>query len=237
MVYKKLFLGLLIILLLIYFSATILYNPKYVLYIKPLIIPSFIIFAILNKKQSLTKEYLFFVLFFYLGETFMLLCDKNIIFLRVALLSYFTSYMALINLAYPFVKSVNLIKMVRTYNMFIVLLYCFFLFIVLSIIFDSVNDKYVTIIVVFNAISALILTITAFFFLGTQHNKKSSLYFFGALSIVLSDIYSSMVNYYLDNFILNFIERLLHFTGFFLIYLFTIEKSKPSEIEFNEKEV
>uniref|UniRef100_UPI00374D0B1F hypothetical protein n=1 Tax=Flavobacterium sp. TaxID=239 RepID=UPI00374D0B1F len=69
---KNLFLGILSAVLIIYFSASFLYDPKYVFFVKPLIIPFFLLFIYLENKYQLSKKYLFFVLFFYLGETTLL---------------------------------------------------------------------------------------------------------------------------------------------------------------------
>lgn len=70
------------------------------------------------------------------------------------------------------------------------------------------------------------LIITSVVYLSSKNNKKAVLYFFGSISIIFSDIFSALAVYYLDYFALSYIERILHFFGFLLIYLFMIENKE-----------
>jgi hypothetical protein len=58
------------------------------------------------------------------------------------------------------------------------------------------------------------------------------LYFLGGISLILSDVFSAINVYYLDILEINLLEVILHFVGFYLIYLFIIEKAKPNEVEY-----
>lgn len=72
------------------------------------------------------------------------------------------------------------------------------------------------------------LFVTSVVYISAKNNKKAVLYFFGSISILLSDVFSALAVYYLDYFALSYIERILHFFGFLLIYLFMIENKEKA---------
>ncbi|WP_310555440.1 hypothetical protein [Flavobacterium sp.] len=223
---KNVFLGISILFVLIYFSASILYDTKYVVYIKPVIIPAFICYAFCAFKERLNSHYLIFVFFFYAGEIGILFMEQSPIMYKFGLLFYFFSYLSLINLAYPYIKFVNLIKEIKLYSFFIFLLLTVLLVFILKIIFDSEIDFYLNTIIVLNALSAIFLVVTAFILLQEIFNRKTVYYFFGVFCIFFSDVISAVNFYLLDDFYLNLLERVLHFSGFFLFYLFIIQKEE-----------
>ena len=230
--FKNLFLGLFITTLTIYFGAAFFYDPKFVLYIKPLIIPFFFLFSIFHKKINFSLEYLIFVLFFYLGENCILFMEKIPDLFKMGLIFYLGSYMFLIWMSLPYLKKLNFRNVLKGYTVLVVLLNGCFLILIMYIVTKSLNNNLLNCIVLLNAVSAIILSICSVLYLSTQFNQKSVFYFFGAFSIILSDVFSALVTYYLQDFKLNFIERFLHFAGFVLIYLFYIEKDKTSEIDY-----
>jgi hypothetical protein len=213
-------------LLLLYFGASFLYDPKYVIFIKPLIIPLFILYICFDSKLILNKGYYYFVAFFYLGETAMLFLEYSNFFMRTALLLYLFSYLSLVLIAFPFIKHTNFKKTLRGYTLFVVLLNSFFLVLIVFILIEAIPDEFVDFLVLLNALVALMLIITSVLYLCAKNNKKAVLFFFGSISIVFSDIFAALSVYYLDYFALNYIERILHFFGFLLIYLFIIENKK-----------
>ena len=221
MYFKKLSFG---ILLLAYFSASFLYDSKYVVFIKPLIIPCFCLFFYSKNKQTLPKKYLLFVLFFYLGETGLIFMDNLPFLYKTSMVFYSLSYLCLINLAYPFVKSLNLLTEIRIYELIIFSLIISVLVFVLTIVFDYETNLFLNIIIVLNAVFAITLIIISFLYLKETFNKKSISFFFGVFCIFLSDIISALNFYYLEDFKLNFLERMMHFLGFYFIYLFAINK-------------
>lgn len=194
------------------------------MYTKLLIIPIFILYAFSENRQKLSINYLCFVAFFYLGETFLLYHEGRPIFYVLALTLYFLSYLTLAILAFPYLKSLKLLNYVKTNTIFIFVLICCFLGIVISIIFKNISTIYLNLIILLNAIAALLLIITTLIYLRIEFTKKSIYYFFGSFSIFFSDTISALVVYFMDDIILNFMERILHFLGFFLIYLFQIQE-------------
>ncbi len=218
----------------LYFSASYLYDSKWVVCIKPLIIPLFLLFAFLRNKEIFTRKYIFFVLFFYSSETLMVFSTAHTALVKYALVFSFFTYLSLINIVFDVVKNSNFKKIIKGYNLFVVLLNIFFLVLVVLILISTL-DEYTNYIVILNAFSAILLAIAAIIFLSTLNSKKAILYFFGAFTIILSDILSALVFYYLEDTFLNFADRILHFLGFYLIYLFAVEnKNNHQIIEYKE---
>lgn len=230
---EKFFLGFLFLLVAAYFSAIFfLQGTNYVFYIKPLIIPVFFGYAILKNALVFPKRYFFFVFLFYLGETLMLLSDNSKTILHLALVLYIMFYFALINLSWPLINSTYLKKIFTGVTLFVILLNAFFLFLIVYIIIESTSDTITNFITILNAFSALLLMISAVVYLSIDASKKSMLYFLGGISLILSDVFSAINVYYLDILEINLLEVILHFVGFYLIYLFIIEKAKPNEVEY-----
>lgn len=222
---QSLLLGLLLVLILIYFSASFLYDSKFAVYVKPLIIPCFCLYLYFERNEKLSKKYFLFVLFFYLGETALLFMDNLPFLYKTSMFFYLLSYLCLINLAYPFVKSLNLLSEIKIYELIIFSLIISVLVFVLNVIFDSETGLFLNTIIVINAISAIFLMIVSFLYLKETFNNKSINFFFGAFCIFFSDIISALNFYYLEDFKLNFLERILHFLGFYLVYLFSLNKT------------
>ena len=212
-------------LLLSYFCADILFDPKYVVYIKPFIIPTFILYAYKSNKK-LIFNYLIFASFFYVNETLLLFWEDSVPLYKTALIASFFSYLALINLGYSSLKSKTLFSLPKGYSLFILILNCIFLIAVLYIITTSINDFVLTVIIVLNAMVAVFLGATAVIYLGKFGNTKAYLYFFGAFALIFNDIFAAIGSYLIDNIVLNTLDRILHFTAFFVIYVFAITQKK-----------
>lgn len=212
-------------LLLSYFCADILFDPKYVVYIKPFIIPTFILYAYKSNKK-LIFNYLIFASFFYVNETLLLFWEDSVPLYKTALIASFFSYLALINLGYSSLKSKTLFSLPKGYSLFILILNCIFLIAVLYIITTSINDFVLTVIIVLNAMVAVFLGATAVIYLGKFGNTKAYLYFFGAFALIFNDIFAAIGSYLIDNIVLNTLDRILHFTAFFVIYVFATTQKK-----------
>lgn len=230
---EKIILVLLLLLVAAYFcSIFFLPGTKVVFYLKPLFIPIFLLYAILKNGFVFPKSYFLFVLFFYIGQTLMLFCDNSGIFLQFALIFYALFYSALINLALPEIRGRYLKKIFTGLTAFVISLNAFFLFLIVYIMFETTTDTITNFIAIANAIAALILMICAVIYMSIDASKKSFLYFIGAMTLILSDVFSAINAYYLYVFTLNILELILHFFGFYLIYLFILEKVKPDENDF-----
>ncbi|MDI1316951.1 hypothetical protein [Flavobacterium sp.] len=230
---EKVVFTVLVLLIGTYFSALFfLPGNKVVFYLKPLFVPLFLVYAILKNGFVFPKPYFYFVLFFYLGQTFMLFSDNSGRVLQLALVFYVMFYFALINLSLPLIRGKHFKTVFTKLTTFVILLNAFFLFLIVYIMFETATDIIVNYIAIFNATAALALMICAVVYLSSETDKKSFLYFCGAITLILSDVFSAINVYYINVFTLNILEIILHFGGFYLIYLFVIEKGKPDEIDF-----
>ena len=227
---KKILLIFPVALIVIYFCTGIFFDPKDVIYIKPFIVPSFIIYALANNYNNFTTNYSIYVLFFYINEILLLFWIDSIELFRVALIASFFCYLSLINLGYKSIKNKNLYTFPKGFTLFILLLNCVFLASILYILISAIGDIYLNIILIFNAIAAVILGVTAVLYLGKFTGRKSYYYFFGSFALIFNDIFAAIVTYFIDNNFLNTLDRLLHFTSFVLIYLFIIKDKKKFEI-------
>jgi hypothetical protein len=210
----------------IYFFAGILYDPEYIKYTKPFIIPSFLLYAFLKNGKKFNLNYYLFVALFYLNEVLLLYWEDSIKLFRTALIASFFCYLTLFKMGYNVIKNKNVYNIPKGYTLFTLLLNCFFMFAVLYILISEISDIYVNIIIVFNVIITIILSITAVLYLGRFGERKTYYYFFGVFALIFNDVFAAIGIYFMDNVFLNSLDRLLHFVAFYLIYLFVTSKSK-----------
>jgi hypothetical protein len=146
----------------------------------------------------------------------------------------FFCYLSLINLGYKSLKNKNLYTIPKGYTLFILLLNCLLLALILYILISAIGDIYLNIILIFNAVVAVLLGITAVLFLGRFSNRNAFYYFFGSFALLFNDIFAAIVTYFIDNPVLNTIDRILHYTSFILIYFFIISRKKEVEVPMKE---
>ncbi|SHG23984.1 hypothetical protein SAMN05444396_106189 [Flavobacterium segetis] len=218
-----------IFLLVIYFCAGVFYNPAYVIYIKPLIIPSFLVYAVKSNITNLSKNYFLFVFFFFLQEILLLFWQDSLQFFRAALIASFCCYIALILLGYKSIKNKEIQIFPSGYTLFILGLNCVFLVAIIFILASAISDEFLNIIIIFNAITAILLGATAVTYLGKYGDSKAYYFFFGAFALIFNDVFAAVATYFVQNIFLNALDRILHFTSFYLIYLFMISTKKKVE--------
>ena len=153
---------------------------------------------------------------------------------RIALIASFFCYLSLINLGYKSIKNKNLYTFPKGFTLFILSLNCILLALIVYILISAIGDFYLNVILIFNAIVAVLLGVTAVLYLGKITNKKSYYYFFGAFALIFNDIFAAIVTYFMNNFVLNTIDRVLHFASFILIFLFVIENNYNSQNKLSE---
>lgn len=223
---KKVLLILPILSIIAYFCAGILYKSEQILFIKPIIIPSFLLYIIATSYTKLSYNYYIYSLLFYINEFLLLFYQNSIHLYRAALLASLFCYLALTNLGYNFIKNKTIFKFPKGYTLFIYSLNISFLMVIVYILIDSISDIFLNIILVFNAISAILLGIIAVICLSKFTENKMYYYFFGAYALIFSDVFGAINIYYVENNFLNSLDRILHFASFFLIYKFTTTDKK-----------
>ena len=217
--------------LVVYFCAGILFEPALVVYIKPLIIPSFMIYAIISNNQKLSKYYFLFIFFFYLNETLLLQWEHSLQLYRAALIASFCGYFTLAFLGYRSIKNADIQIVPSGYTLIILGINCFFLLTIIYLLASVITDEYINVIIIFNAISTIVLGATAVLYLGKFGDKKAYYYFFSAFSLIFSDVFAAIGIYYVDNIFLNTLDRVLHFACFYLVFLFVITvRKKENEV-------
>ena len=217
--------------LVVYFCAGILFEPALVVYIKPLIIPSFMIYAIISNNQKLSKYYFLFIFFFYLNETLLLQWEHSLQLYRAALIASFCGYFTLAFLGYRSIKNADIQIVPSGYTLIILGINCFFLLTIIYLLASVITDEYINVIIIFNAISTIVLGATAVLYLGKFGDKKAYYYFFSAFSLIFSDVFAAIGIYYVDNIFLNTLDRVLHFSCFYLVFLFVITvRKKENEV-------
>jgi len=218
------------LLLVVYFCAGILFEPNNVIYIKPFIIPSFMIYAIKSNGQKLSKYYFIFVFFFYLNESLLLLWEHSLQLFRAALIASFCGYFTLAFLGYKSIKNSDIQTVPSGYTLFILGINCVFLLTIIYLLASVITDDYINIIIIFNAISTIILGATAVLYLGKFGDTKAYYYFFGAFALIFNDVFAAVGTYFVGNIFLNSLDRILHFACFYLIFLFVVTKRKKENI-------
>lgn len=213
----------------IYFCAGIFFDPNLIIYIKPLIIPSFLLYALVNNYNKFNPNYYLFVVLFYLNELLLLFWEDSAQLFRMALIASFFCYLSLINLGYKSIKKIKIDTAPSAFTLFILTLNVVFLCAILYILISAIGDEYLNIILVFNAIATVFLGVTAVLYLGKFADKKAFYYFFGSIALIFNDIFAAIGTYFVENVILNTFDRLLHFTSFYLIYKFMITDKKKAK--------
>jgi len=152
--------------------------------------------------------------------------EDSVQLFRTALIASFFSYLAVVNLGYNSINTEKLYTLPKGFSLWILVLNVVFLIAILYILMSVIGDSFLNFILIFNAIAALFLGITAVLYLGKFADKKAYYYFFGAFALIFNDIFAAIETYFINNIILNTFDRVLHFTSFFLIYLFIINDKK-----------
>jgi len=223
---KRVLLSITIVLLIVYYCAGILFDPSLVIFIKPFIIPSFIAYAAVANGTKLVWNYMLFVSFFYVYQLLILFWEDSAHLFRGAMVASFFCYLFLIRLGYRSIKSSKLYTLPSGFTLFILVLNCLLLLLILYVLISAIGDQYLNIILVFNAVITVFLGITAVLYLSKFGDKKAYYYFFGAFALIFNDIFAAIGTYFVNNIVLNSIDRILHFGSFYLIYLFVVSKKK-----------
>lgn len=216
-------------LLVVYFCAGVFFSPALVIYIKPFIIPTFIIYMLNNNFKKLTLNYYLYAILFYINELLLLFWEDSVQLYRIALIASFFCYLALVNLGYNSIKTEKLYTVPKGISLFIFAINCLLLAAMLNVLISAVGDSYLNIIMIFNGIVALFLGATAVLYLAKFTDRKAYYYFFGAFALIFNDVFAAITTYYIDDVVLNTFDRVLHFASFYLIYLFAITDKKKVE--------
>lgn len=232
---NKLILILPLLLFLIYFGAGIFYDAKYVIYIKPFILPSFMMYAAITHADKMTIQFYFFVLFLYIGDMLILFGYNYLVPLQIALISKFLCYIMLVFLGKEAISTNTIRTIFSGFTLIIFLLNCVLFFAIVLILLDLIDNVITDVIIVFNSVAAVILGIIAALYLSRDSTFKVFLYFFASYALILGDILGALESYYFESIVLNTADRLLHFVAFYLIYMFCIQANSRTKNNTSER--
>ncbi|WP_111306782.1 hypothetical protein [Confluentibacter sediminis] len=188
---------------------------------KAILIPCFlIVFFIKNKRLNLA--FAAFLMFSFFGDfsTLFLLNDSNT---NTSNIMYLFGYLVLIVISISKFKLADVDKVVGFYLLGILLINGYFLCTLCGILKAVIVDS--TEMVLFGAKSmALIFLVFISFavYLGKQ-TKASILFLIMSICFAFSDILNYVVHYYIYNWSILMIDRLLYVTGLFFAFKYVIE--------------
>ena len=226
--FKNVILIIPIIFLIVYFGADVFYDSKLVIFVKPFIIPSFIIYTLSVNYKKIAVNFYYFAFLFYCGETFMLFGYDYQPVLRLGLISYLLCYLSLVLYVSQYLDKIKVIEIFKGYTLFVFILNIIFFGGILYILLEAIDDVFTNFIVALNTICAILLLICSVLYLSLDGTKNSYLFFFGTIAIITNDIFSALETYYLESSILNILERILHFVAFLLFYMFFVGKTNQN---------
>lgn len=203
-----------------YFSVGIVLNENSVVYAKPFIIPLFVFYVWLKHRKKLPTLFYWFSFFFYVNEVLLLFWQHSNLIYELALIVSFCGYICLCYMGYLSVRKQKISSFSKGYKLLIVLINCMFLLSVFYFLKSIIPEKSLGIIIFFNSLSAISLGVIAVLYLSKVTSKKSYYYFFGAFCLIINDVFAAIGTYYFDDVILNTLDRVLHFSAFYLIYKF-----------------
>ena len=145
------------------------------------------------------------------------------------MIASFCGYFTLAFLGYRSIKNADIQIVPSGYTLIILGINCFFLLTIIYLLASVITDEYINVIIIFNAISTIVLGATAVLYLGKFGDKKAYYYFFGAFALIFNDVFAAIGTYIIENVFLNILDRILHFACFYLIFLFVITDRKKDD--------
>lgn len=200
-----------------------------------IIIPFFLI-AFLIKNKILNLVFISFLLFSFFGDT------SGLFFLNdsttnVSNSMYLFSYMALIVISISKFELASIDKVIGFYLVGILLINGYFLFTLCSMLSTLITDGTEMILFGTKSMALILLVFISFaVYLGKQ-TKESILFLIMAICFAFSDILNYVANYYIYDWSILMIDRLLHITGLLFAFNYIIETNKMTKSIHIEKDV
>lgn len=210
-------------------------NPLFLNASKALFIPFFLIaFSIKNRIVNLV--FIAFLVFSFFGDASGLFLANDSVTMSSNTM-YLFSYIGLIVLSVSRFKLADIDKVVGFYLLGILLINGYFLYTLCRMLSALIADG--TEMMLFGTKSmALILLVFISFavYLGKQ-SKASILFLIMAICFAFSDVLDYVVHYYVYNWSILMIDRLLHIAGLFFAFKYIIETNKASKGVYDDKDI
>ncbi|MFG6687572.1 hypothetical protein ACGK9U_13390 [Mariniflexile sp. HNIBRBA6329] len=235
--YNTLFLCALILLIAVNIVGVFINDALIMKTMMSVFVPVFLIFFFINDK-SLGIAFISFLLFSFLGDTSALLFLDDVL-IEASSVLYILSYFFLLIIVAPKFKFLELNALVGTYLLVVFSIAVYFLYITYSILDVVVPNHNEVLLFGIKSFVLIILTFVSFgVYLNTQ-TKQSILFLTAVVFLGLSVMISSVNLYYLNNWSLELLYRLLYATALYLMFKCITDKEvvtkQPKYIELKEK--
>lgn len=214
------------------FIAAYSENPLLLNVTQVIIIPS-VLMIFYVKHKTLSSIFIAFLLFSFLGDSTSWFLPNNSAANGSNIL-YSLSYLALIAMGIPYLKPTNIDKIVGIYLLLILSINSYFLYTICNMLRSFIADGTEMILFGAKSMALLILVFISFAVYLSAQTKASILFLIMAICFVFSDILNYVTHYYIYNWSILMLDRLLHITGLFFAFKFMVEETHllPKKVYF-----
>lgn len=229
----KIFLALILLLVLniiaTYSENLLLLNASKVIFV-PIVLMLFFI-----KHKTLSLIFIAFLLFSFFGDsTSWFLSNDSVA--NGSNIMYIFSYFILIAIGIPHFKPAKIDKIVGIYLLVILIVNSYFLYTICDVLRNLITDGTEMLLFGTKSMALMLLIFISFaIYLSTQ-TKASILFLIMAICFAFSDVLNYVVNYYIYDWSILMMDRLLHITGLVFAFKYIIETNKISTDAYNEKD-
>jgi|SRR5690606_2531327 hypothetical protein len=205
-----------------YSESPLLLNASKVVFVP------FILMIFFIKHKTLSLIFIAFLLFSFFGDSTSWFLSSDSV-ANGSNIMYLISYLILIVMAIPYFKPVKIDKIIGIYLLVILSINGYFLFTICDMLRNLITDSTEMILFGTKSMALLLLVFISFtVYLSTQ-TKASILFLIMAISFAFSDALNYVTHYYIYNWSILLMDRLLHITGLIFAFTYIIEINKVSE--------
>lgn len=220
------------LLLLIILNAVFAYseNALFLNSSKTMYVPVFLTFFFIQNKQ-MRFVFLSFLMFSFFGDISSLVLANDSV-ANGSNLMYLCSYLCLIGMVINKFKLADIDKIVGVYLLVVLSINCYFLLTLCNILSALVTDKQEMILFGAKSMVLIFLVFISFAIYLAKQTKASIIFLVMAISFVFSDVLNYINQYYIYNWSILMMDRLLHAIGIFFAFKYVMETNKmPREIQ------
>lgn len=230
MIFSALILLLCLNIVVVYGENLLLLNASKILFVP------FILMLFFIKHKTLSFLFIAFLLFSFLGDSASWFSSEASV-ASSSNIMYLLSYMALIAIAIPYFKPGKIDKIVGTYLLFILIIKVYFLYAICSLLGNFIIDGTEMLLFGAKSLALILLVFIAFAVYLCTPTKSSILFLVMAICFAFSDVLDYVVNYYIYDWSILMIERILYMAGLLYAFKYVIETNKASKTDYIENEV
>lgn len=234
--FKTVFLFALILLMAVNVIGVFMENTLIMKIVMSLFVPVFLIFFFI-KNKSLGIAFISFLLFSFLGDTTSMFFLDDVL-IETSSVFYILSYLYLLIIVVPKFKFFEVNALVGTYLIVVFSIAVYFLYITYSILNVVVPNQTEVSLFGIKSLALIILTFVSLgVYLNTQ-TKLSVLFLTAVIFFGLSVMISYVNLYYLNNWSLQLLHRILYATALYMIFKYIMNNEvvdrQPKQIELKE---